>query len=72
MSTPGEAKAKEDVLASGAKPRPEGRVRDRGRRPTRGRCGFGEPHTEAARRRAIPAADTQTQHTRHGYKEAAA
>jgi hypothetical protein len=32
MRTTGEAKVKKDVLASGAKPKPEGRARERGRR----------------------------------------
>jgi hypothetical protein len=35
MSATGEAKVKEDALASRAKPRPEGRVRERGWRLTR-------------------------------------
>ena len=34
MSAPGKAKANEDTLASGAKPRPAARVRERARRPT--------------------------------------
>ena len=70
MRAPGEAKAKKDALVSGAKPRPEGRVRERGWRPTRGRSGIVEPRTEAARRRAIAAADTSTQHPRRSNKEA--
>src|SRR6202040_2861290 len=45
----GEAKAKEDALASGAKPRPEGRVRTRGRRPTGENRGNSESLAEAAR-----------------------
>ena len=53
MSAAGEAKAKEDAFASGAKPRPAGRVRERGWRPTRQRPGIAESWTEAARRRAI-------------------
>ena len=60
MSEAGErqrAKAKEDVLASRAKPRPEGRVCERGWRPTGGPAEFCNNVTEAARRRAIEAAD---------------
>jgi hypothetical protein len=53
MSAPGEAKAKEHALASGAKPRLEECVRERGWRPTREGYGFAASHTEAARRRAI-------------------
>jgi hypothetical protein len=53
MSAAGAAKAKENALASGARPRPEGRVRERGWRPTRKRSGAGTERTEAARRRAI-------------------
>ena len=53
MSTAGEAQAKEDTVASGAKPRPEGPVRERGWRPTRRACEGGSARTEAARRRAI-------------------
>jgi hypothetical protein len=53
MNAAGEAKAKEHTLASGAKPRLEERVRERGWRPTRERYGFAESHAEAARRRAI-------------------
>ena len=34
MSAAGEAKAKEGTDASGAKPKPEGRVREHGSRPT--------------------------------------
>ena len=57
VSMAGEAKAKEDALVSGAKPRLEERVRERGRRLT-GRCnGFAVRRTEAARRHAIAAAD---------------
>ena len=62
MSEAGErqrAKAKEDVLASRAKPRPEGRVCERGWRPTGGPAEFRNNVTEAARRRAIEAADTR-------------
>ena len=47
------AKAKEDTRASGAKPRPEGRVREHGWRPTTQSTGFAAPLMEAARRRAI-------------------
>jgi len=46
MSAAGEAKVKENALASGAKPRPEGRVRERGWRPTREEYGSGKPRTE--------------------------
>ena len=53
MSAPSKAKVKEDALASGAKPRPEGRVRERGRQPTCEPCGFATTRAEAARRRAI-------------------
>ena len=59
MSETGVAKAKTDALASGAKPRPEGRVRERGWRPTRQRYRDAEPQAEAARRLAIAAADTR-------------
>jgi hypothetical protein len=52
MSATGEAKAKKDALASGAKPRPEGRVRERGWRPTL-ELAHAEWVAEAARRRAI-------------------
>jgi hypothetical protein len=59
MSETGKAKAKKDVLASGAKPKPEGRVRERGRRPTLECFGVPESRVEAARRLAIAhAADT--------------
>ena len=50
MSAAGEAKAEEDTLASGAKPRPEGRVRERGWRPTGEGRGYSGELTEAARR----------------------
>jgi hypothetical protein len=60
MREAGEAKAKEDTHVSGAKPKPEGRVRERGWRPTRRACGIGIPGTEAARRRSIEAADGAT------------
>ena len=53
MSAAGMAKAKEHAFASGAKPRLEERVRERGRRPIRERRGIAEPRTEAGRRRAI-------------------
>jgi hypothetical protein len=53
MSTAGEAKAKEHALVSGAKPRLEERVRERGWRPTRECYAFAQSRTEAARRRAI-------------------
>jgi len=50
MSAPGKAKAEN---ASGAKPRPEGSVRERGWRPTRQAHGIGLVPAEAKRRRAI-------------------
>ena len=53
MSAAGKAKAEEDALASGAKPRPEGRVRERGRRPTNVCLGYAASGAEAARCRAI-------------------
>jgi hypothetical protein len=56
MSAAGEARAKEDAFASGAKPRPEGPVRERGRRPTWSGDMLAEYFTEAARRRAIACA----------------
>ena len=56
MSAAGEAQAKVDTHASGAKPRPEGRDRERGWRPTcKGHGSIGEL-AEAARRRAIEVA----------------
>jgi hypothetical protein len=59
MSERGEAQEKKHALVSGAKPRPEGRVRERGRRPT-----LEAAHTdrveEAARPRAIEAADRES------------
>ena len=72
MSETGEANAKKDTLASGAQPRPEGPVRERGWRPTRRACGSGDTRTEAVRRRAIAAADTLTPPLRRTIKEAAA
>jgi len=53
MSERGEAQAKEDILASGAKPRLEERVRERGWRPTDHRYGMSVLAAEAARPRAI-------------------
>ena len=53
MSAAGEAQA-QDTFASGAKPRPEGRVRERGWRPTPQRYAIGKPRSEDARRCAIP------------------
>ena len=53
MSAAGNAKAKEDALASGAKPRTEGRVREQGWRPTNAGLGCAKGGAEAARRRAI-------------------
>ena len=52
MSARREAQAKKDALVSGAKPRPEGRVRERGRRPTR-ELAHADRVEEAARPRAI-------------------
>ena len=57
MRAAGEAKAKEYARASGAKPRPEGRVREHGWRPTTQSVGFVGPVKEAARRRASDTAD---------------
>ena len=72
MSETGEAKAKEHALASGAKPRLEERVRERGWRPT-GECsGNAGPLTEAARRRAIAATDKLPRHRHQKHKEVAA
>jgi hypothetical protein len=53
MSAAGEAQA-QDTFASGAKPRPEGRVRERGWRPTPEGYVIGKQRAEAARRRAMP------------------
>ena len=53
MSERGEAKAKRDAHASGAKPRPEGRGRERGWRPTGEELGVARARSEAARPRAI-------------------
>ena len=53
MSERGEAQGKEDAFASGAKPRPEGPVRERGRRPTRCDRNFATHIMEAACPRAI-------------------
>jgi hypothetical protein len=57
VSAAGEAQAKEDALASGAEPRPEGRVRERGWRPKGESYVIAGPRIEAARRRASEAAD---------------
>ena len=48
------------TYVSGAKPKPEGRVRERGWWPTRRGHGIGEARSEAARPRAIEAADNAT------------
>jgi len=72
VSAAGEAQAKEDALASGAEPRPEGRVRERGWRPTRGRSGVAESRTEAARRLAIARARHGTTDLSSGDMEGAA
>ena len=53
MSAAGEAQAKEDARASGAKPRPEGPVREQGWRPTLEAHDSAARFKEAARRRAI-------------------
>ena len=53
MSAAAKGQDKEYAVASGAKPRPEGRVRERGRRPTTRRVEFAAPGKEAARRSAI-------------------
>jgi hypothetical protein len=60
MSAAGEAQAEKDTLASGAKPRPEGRVREQGRRPTRGRYGIRQTRSEAAHRCAVVRARRST------------
>jgi hypothetical protein len=57
MSAAGAAQMKKDTLARGAKPRPEGRVRERGWRPTNVVLGFASSGAEGARRRVIEAAD---------------
>jgi hypothetical protein len=73
MSAAGVAKAKTDALANGAKPRPEGRVRERGWRPTRKAFGIAESRTEAARRRATAPRPTLGQFDQSGpLKEAEA
>jgi len=59
MRAAGEAQVKEDTLASGAKPRLEERVRERGWRPTRENRGMFEKHAEAARRRPIERPDAR-------------
>ena len=71
MSETGEAKAKKDALASGAKPRPEGRGRERGWRPSCEGCGIAARRGEAARRRAIAAADMVSSLWRSRREEAA-
>ena len=71
MSATGEAKVKEDALASGAKPRPEGRVRERGRRPTDKGRGILAARAEAARRRAIACDRHAAMATALPYKEVA-
>ena len=71
MREPGKAKAEQDARASGAKPKPEGHVRERGWRPTRGSYGIGDARTEAPRRRAIAAADALALHPHRTDKEAA-
>jgi len=53
VSEQAEGKAKEDTHASGAKPKPEGPVREHGWRPTRVRFGTVAARQEAVRRRAI-------------------
>ena len=65
----GRQRAREEyACASGAKPRPEGRVRERGRRPTMLMLGVEMQVTEAARRRAIVRARRSTM-ARHGYRK---
>ena len=71
MSATGEAKVKEDALTSGAKPRPEGRVRERGRRPTGNWRGITATCAEAARRRAIACDRHAAMATALRYKEVA-
>ena len=56
---------------SGAQPRPEGPVRERGWRPTRRGYALAVARTEAARRRAIEAADNATVKFRSSDAEAA-
>lgn len=71
MNAAGEAEDKKDTLARGAKPRPEGPVRERGWRPTRNGCGIYALYMETARRRAIRGtADSRTSISRIGVKEA--
>ena len=71
MSAAGEAKGKEAVLASGAKPRLEERVRERGWQPSRLCREFAMPHATAARRRAIACARHSVSRTVSRYKEGA-
>ena len=64
MNERSEAKPKEDIPVSGAKPRPEGPVRERGWRPTVAGGQIQEPVMEAARPRVIEAADNATANVR--------
>ena len=59
MSAAGKAQAKKDALVSGATPRPEGRVRERARRPTL-ELALADRVEEAARRCAIECARRPT------------
>jgi hypothetical protein len=71
MSAAGVAKAKEDTCARGAKPRPEGRVREHRWPPTTSQAEFALCVKEAARRRASPQeADTRPLATHRPYEEA--
>ena len=69
MRAAGAAKVKEDTLASGAKPRLEERVRERGWRPTRENRGMFEKHAEAVRRRPIERARRADGSSSHSRKE---
>ena len=71
MSAAGEAKDKEDVLASGAKPRLEERVRERGWQPSSLCREFAMLDATAARRRAIGRSRHATHHKPNWSREAA-
>ena len=70
MSAAGEVQA-QDTFASGAKPRPEGCVRERGWRPTRQARGIGLAAAEAARRHAFARVRHSTAESSSRGKEAA-
>ena len=57
MSERREAQAKQDARASGAEPRTESRVRERGWRPTTRTNEYAMRLKEAARRRVVEATD---------------